>query len=459
MVLGKDFMVNRPGTYLLLQSKDQGLSLQTKIRRCSSGSAGCTEELALQIGGAIFRANATGTFLEGQPVAKLCGKASATKTASCSFVQLVDENDVMVDHPMFKLVIHEDQSTANFIEYTFKPGSFKPEQLAGTSGMLGSKDNWPAPKNSPCKQCKNGVCMCTNWKIGAQDGCRIHQGEDKKPFEVCHLKAVTMNNELDKESSEKDKITHSDVYQRKLKDCKATLEALVPQRTTSGLSDVSTEKHKVLDELFEVEAEDCAFDGAEGSPDSKTMLQKSFCDAVEEEVDPDDPDPVLCKTVLKCKNGGHLPIMSRGGKSCRQSHELQEEDLQTSKIMETELYANAGVACKAALDDLKPLVPPSDNLFHATDAAVLRLLRRAHMDPVGPPLSLVNKLFEKFTAQCESNAAAGRPADEKLLRASFCAEVVDSMTSEHPDAGLCATAKLCEKAKIIAGTGSGYKAC
>jgi len=210
----------------------------------------------------------------------------------------------MVDHPMFKLVIHEDQSTANFIEYTFKP-----EQLAGTSGMLGSKDSWPAPKSSPCKQCKNGVCMCTNWKIGAQDGCKIHQGEDKKPFEACHLKAVPMNNELDKESSEKAKITHSDVYQRKLKDCKATLEALVPQRTTPT-------KHEVLDELFEVEAEDCAFDGAEGSPDSKTMLQKSFCDAVEEEVDPDDPDPVLCKTVIKCKNGGHLPIMLRGGKSC-----------------------------------------------------------------------------------------------------------------------------------------------
>ena len=36
----------------------------------------------------------------------------------------------------------------------------------------------------------------------------------------------------------------------------------MPQRTTST-------KHKVLDELFEVEAEDCAFDGAEGSPDSK----------------------------------------------------------------------------------------------------------------------------------------------------------------------------------------------
>ena len=51
---------------------------------------------AAQIGGVIFRANATGTFLEGQPVAKLCGKASATKPASCSFVQLVDENDVMV---------------------------------------------------------------------------------------------------------------------------------------------------------------------------------------------------------------------------------------------------------------------------------------------------------------------------------------------------------------------------
>merc|ERR1712025_242846 len=147
------------------------------------------------------------------------------------------------------------------------------------------------------------------------------------------------------------------------------------------------------------------------------------------------------------------------GKMIPAIEEGLEEDLQTSKILETELYANASVACKAALDDLKPLVPPSDNLFHATDAAVLRLLRRAHMDPIGPPLSLVNKLFEKFTAQCESNAAAGRPADEKLLRASFCAEVVDSMTSEHPDAGLCATAKLCEKAKIIAGSGSGYKAC
>ena len=47
-----------------------------------------------------------------------------------------------------------------------------------------------------------------------------HAGEDKKQFEPCHLKAVTMKNELDKESSEKAKITHSDEYQRNLKDCK-----------------------------------------------------------------------------------------------------------------------------------------------------------------------------------------------------------------------------------------------
>ena len=37
-----------------------------------------------------------------------------------------------------------------------------------------------------------------------------------------------MNNELDKESSEKAKITHSDVYQRKLKDCKVSTVPALP---------------------------------------------------------------------------------------------------------------------------------------------------------------------------------------------------------------------------------------
>jgi hypothetical protein len=283
-------MVNMPGTYLLLQTASpQGLNMQTTIRQCHAGSsAGCIAEIALQVGRNIFRANSTGTFLQGKRVSKEEKAAFPPGSVRRS------GNDVEVVHPLFKLVIHEDQSSTSHIEYTLEPR----DTLKKTTGMLGSRDSWPTSK-SPCTECSSeGVCLCNNWRISTKDACRIGQGQDNKPFQLCTpgTGAQPPAIELENESSEVAKIEASKKYARKLRRCKAILQALVPTMS------------KTLHALLETDAKDCAFDAAEGSPSSKAMLRKSFCEAVEDEVDASNPDKVLCKTVLSCESRGYLPI-------------------------------------------------------------------------------------------------------------------------------------------------------
>jgi hypothetical protein len=299
-------MVNMPGTYLLLQSA-QGLSMQTTISQCRSGStAGCISEIALQVGRGIFRANATGTFLRGKRVAK--------NTPEAPFGPAVvrrSGNDVEVVHPLMRLVIHEDKSSANHIEYTMEPR----RKLKGTTGMLGSRDSWPTP-NSPCTECSSAkVCLCNNWRIGTKDTCRIGAGQDgKKPFQPCTPGSGSKPSatELQKESSEVAKIKASKKYSRKLRTCKRILRALVPRMS------------KTLWALLLTDAKDCAFDAAEGSPSSKGMLRKSFCEAVENKVDASSPDKRLCRTVFKCKRRGYLPVLLSGGKACQAQRQARK---------------------------------------------------------------------------------------------------------------------------------------
>jgi hypothetical protein len=280
--------------------------MQTTISQCHSGStAGCISEISLQVGGGIFRANATGTFLGGKQVAK--------DTREAPFPPGVvrrSGNDVEVVHPLMRLVIHEDKSSASHIEYTMEPR----QKLKGTTGMLGSRDSWPTP-NSPCTECKAGVCLCTNWRIGTKDACRIRAGQDgKKPFQPCTPGSVSQPSakKLQKESSEVAKIKASKTYRRKLRKCKRILRAMVPRMS------------KTLRALLLTEAKDCAFDAAERSPSSKGMLRKSFCEAVENKVDASNPDKRLCRTVFKCKRRGYLPFLLSGGKACQAQRQARK---------------------------------------------------------------------------------------------------------------------------------------
>lgn len=289
-------MVNAPGEYLMLElltpkgqdgQLSNSLSVQATIVQCETAkTAGCFSEMAVQIGSTVFRADKNGNYLNGNPL-QATGKVELVDGSIDAF-----EGKLYIEHPLLRVVINEAFTQKNFVEFSIEP---KLDFTSDSSGIL----------SSGCKDCSDGVCLCTNWKIAPTEPCRISAGHDKdRPYQSCgfsNVEPAELKDELHKEVTELKAVQSSTAFTEALAGCKATLASLMPPAPSAALS-------KLAEEL----SKDCAVDSAEHSPDSKPMLEKIFCDAAEQSIDPATPEEAACATVELCKTQGFLPALLNG---------------------------------------------------------------------------------------------------------------------------------------------------
>lgn len=326
-------MVNEPGTYLMVEMpttepNKEGLSVQTVIDKCDPQSkAGCFQELAVQIGEGIFRANATGSFLHGKPIARSSGGRKHAFCANSPGYLLAYQHVIYIEHPMLRIIVDEEkaQISENFVEFSF---AMKKNIIGLAPGMAGggNPSTWPTPL-SPCNYCEDGVCLCTNWLI---DGvaCRMKPGQDSnRPFKACSLRTAgagknpELRAELAKEVSNLHAMKTSTKFARARASCKAKLRSLVP--VSNGY----------LSSVVDRFAKDCAVDAAEKSPDSKTMLEEMFCNVVESKIKAGHDcgrgkacHQAACKTIVTCLDKKLLKKLTHGN-SCPMDSFLDVADL------------------------------------------------------------------------------------------------------------------------------------